>query len=135
VPNGDRFAIVPVRVLEDRRLSDGAIVTYTAIASFADRYRIARPGWSTLCTLRGVTKSTLAKHVAELVAAGHLERLERGRYHLPRLWRSGPSSSTLYPQGPDPHAVRSDKAQTHLYSERTEGMERGVFLPGTGWIE
>jgi hypothetical protein len=139
----DRFGLVPVAVLQDPFLSDGAIVTYAAIAVYADRERIARPGWAVLCELRRISRSSLANHVRELIDAGHLERLERGRYYLPRLWRTGPDIRTIsYPQGPDPRTQRSRSADRTSIQEEQEGTkqkeERKVgkttFLPGTGWV-
>jgi len=72
VPGNQRLSVIPVRAVADPELSDGAFRTLAALGAFGDRNGWCYPSYATLATIRGVSKSAIAKHIAELVERGYL---------------------------------------------------------------
>ncbi len=63
------FVQVPVVMLEDKQLSDGAILTYSIIADQGTRC----PSQSVMADDRGIRRPAFSAHVNELVKRGYLE--------------------------------------------------------------
>jgi biotin operon repressor len=73
VPVGNqRLSVIPARAVTDPGLSDGAFRTLAALGMFGDRDGWCYPSYSTLAAMRGISKSAIAKHIAELAARGYL---------------------------------------------------------------
>src|SRR5262245_40562068 len=77
-----RFGMVPLSVLTDRRLTAPEVITYAALATYADATRVADATREQLAAITGDVPRTVTRHLAQLVAAGHLEHsgaARRGR--------------------------------------------------------
>lgn len=68
------FVQVPVVLLEDKELSDGAILTYAIIADQGTRC----PSQSDMAKDRGIRRPAFSAHVTELVKHGYLEVSKEG---------------------------------------------------------
>jgi hypothetical protein len=67
-----RLSVVPARAVTDAKLSDGAFRTLAALGMFGDRDGWCYPSYATLAAMRGLSKSAIAKHIAELSKLGYL---------------------------------------------------------------
>jgi DNA-binding MarR family transcriptional regulator len=63
------FVQVPVVLLKDRRLNDGAILTYSVLADQGKK----APSQQVMADQRGIGRAIFNKHVNELVKKGYLE--------------------------------------------------------------
>jgi len=68
------FVQVPVALLEDHDLCDGAILTYAVIADQGTR----APSQEDMAKERGVRRPAFSSHVSELVKRGYLEVHKKG---------------------------------------------------------
>lgn len=122
------FGRVPVDVLADRRVSDGAVATFAALALYAfPPDFVARVSWSTVAELRGVGRRTVARHVAELIECGHVVR-ENGGY---RLWitrgvRIGTGAN------PDHKGCQSCPRPSYRQLQQEIGLESETSVVGDG---
>lgn len=67
-------ARLPYAVLTDPVLSDGAKLTYTVLRAFASDYKTCSPPLHQVALIRGIGRSTLWRHLAELEARGAVAR-------------------------------------------------------------
>ena len=68
------FTPVPVALLEDKELSDGAILTYALIADQGT----GAPSQSEMAEARGISRPAFSVHVNELVKRGYLDVKKEG---------------------------------------------------------
>jgi hypothetical protein len=69
--SGSQFCVLPARMVEDRRLGLAAIRVAMAIASYANKKRIAYPSLRQLATRLGMMPPNVARAIKELRAAGY----------------------------------------------------------------
>lgn len=79
--------MVPRALLADARVSDGAVRTYAALASFAGADRRAWPGVAALAELSTAHEGTVRRRLARLCVLGYLEAVEPGVRGRPTVWR------------------------------------------------
>jgi hypothetical protein len=72
-----RLSVIPARAISDPELSDAAFRTLAALGLFGDRDGWCYPSYATLAAIRGVGKSAIAKHIAELSKRGYLNVYHR----------------------------------------------------------
>jgi hypothetical protein len=72
IPGNQRMSVIPARAVSDPELSDGAFRTLAALGIFGDQNGWCYPSYATLARIRGLSKSAIAKHIAELVERGYL---------------------------------------------------------------
>jgi hypothetical protein len=72
-----RLSVIPARAISDPELSDAAFRTLAALGLFGNRDGWCYPSYTTLAEIRGVSKSAIAKHVAELSKRGYLNVYHR----------------------------------------------------------
>jgi DNA-binding MarR family transcriptional regulator len=77
--DGDDFSIggfvqVPVALLEDNDLGDGAILTYAVIADQGT----GTPSQQEMADVRGIRRPAFSSHVNDLVKQGYLEVRKEG---------------------------------------------------------
>lgn len=83
------FIQVPIKILIDDRISPGAKLAYAALLYYNFRNR-PYPGHRDCALDFSIPERSLKRYLRELVSAGHLQVLRRGRgqpnsYHLPQL--------------------------------------------------
>ena len=65
--NGSYFYLIPSSVLTHEKLTDGAKMTYALILGLSNQYGYCFATNESLSELRGVSESTLRRHLKELV--------------------------------------------------------------------
>lgn len=84
------FARMPVRVVDDDRLSAGAVRAYARLLSYRNRKTgQCNPSLSRLAAKIGCSRDSIIRYLAELETAGYI-RIQR---------RCGRSSSYTFPTG------------------------------------
>ncbi len=68
-----RFAIVPARAVEDRRLGPAPFRVLAALGTFSDRDGWCWPSMTTLAKMLGYTRQAAQQHVQELIKLGYIE--------------------------------------------------------------
>lgn len=105
------FAVVPAAAFSDRRLNLTALRVLGVIASRANRERVAFPSKQWIASTLGVSRSTVMRATALLVATGHLSIEPRFRE------KGGGQTSNGY---------------RVLFEPQTE-PQAGVVTGGPGW--
>ena len=68
-----RFAIVPARAVEDRRLGPAAFRVLASLGTFSDRDGWCWPSLTTLATQLSTRRQVVQRHVQELAKLGYIE--------------------------------------------------------------
>lgn len=101
---GYRWAATPEALLDDDRVSDGAVRLYGLLARYANRERVAWPGQELLAARMKRSESTIKRLVRELQAAGWItvvrENRQRSNHYI---------LNTAVP-GRDDHVTTGDKS-------------------------
>jgi hypothetical protein len=72
------FVQLPLAVLEDLKLSDGAKLTYALILSYAWGKSVVWPSQSTMAERRGISDRTIRRHLNELEDNKYIKIEQRG---------------------------------------------------------
>lgn len=75
-----RYSRTPVDVLHDASLSFSARLIYAELAIWVFQGRTASKGMRAIATDLGMSKTTVAKGIVELMRAGHVERIKKTGY-------------------------------------------------------
>ena len=128
----ERFVMLPVAVLRQKGLSDGAIVTYGLLLDYARTETTCWPSIETLCTDRGgLHRNTVRAHLAQLVGAGLIAIHRRGQgranvYHvLSREAAEG--AKTAHPEGQNDQGHA--QSTVHNYAQSTVHNDQGYAPP------
>ena len=77
-PSRRMYAVVPIRALEDRRLSDGAVRTLAKVCSWANKAGITWVTQQRIAEESGIRRQAVNKHVKQLKDHGYIEVIRRG---------------------------------------------------------
>lgn len=77
-PSRKMFAVVPIRALEDRRLTDGALRTLAKVCSWANRAGITWVSQTRIAAESGIRRQVIHKHMVLLKKHGYIEVIKRG---------------------------------------------------------
>lgn len=77
-PSRKMFAVVPIRALEDRRLTDGSVRTLAKVCSWANRAGITWVSMTRIAAESGVRRQVIHKHMTILKKHGYIEVIKRG---------------------------------------------------------
>jgi DNA-binding transcriptional ArsR family regulator len=103
----------------DTDLSDGAYRTYAMLLYYWQRKNTTWVGVDTLADVRGVTESTIRKHIAELKDAGLISRQRR----------MGKSSLTYIEDLPEKYSDDAEKILTNRRKNRGKSAENSAVSP------
>lgn len=74
-----RFAIIPARAIDDRRLGRAALAVLAALGTYSDRDGWCWPATSTLAQRLGTSRQAVSKQIKALVQLGYVETQRRKR--------------------------------------------------------
>lgn len=77
-PSRKMFAVVPIRALEDKRLTDGAVRTLAKVCSWANRAGITWVSQTRIAAESGIRRQVIHKHMVILKKHGYIEVIRRG---------------------------------------------------------
>ncbi len=77
-PSRRMFAVIPIRALEDRRLTDGAVRTLAKVCSWANRAGITWVTQQRIAEESGIRRQAVNKHVKQLKDHGYIEVIRKG---------------------------------------------------------
>lgn len=67
-----RYGRIPKEVLEDKRLSDGAVRIYGVLAMWVFQGNVARKGVRDIANKTGKSRTTVHRRIQELIQAGYV---------------------------------------------------------------
>lgn len=77
-----QFAQIPDELVTDKRLSSNAVRLWARLDKYAGRGGEARPSRGVLAADLGMSEATVKRAFAELVGAGWISRVRRGRSNV-----------------------------------------------------
>jgi Helix-turn-helix domain len=122
------FAIIPLSVLNDERLSGRDVRVYAALSTFSDKEGRCWPSHKTIAERCGIRAKDIAEHTARLVACGHLTMTRRGKRQTNTYTLQGDTLlSGVSPQeGDTPFSGVSDTPFSGVSSNHTQLTPQGV---------
>ena len=115
-----RFAIIPARAIDDRKLGNAAFKVLAALGTYGNREGHCWPSLATLAKRLGVTKQAVEKQIGPLAELGYIEIQRRTR-------PNGSSASNAYKLLFD-----GDLAAVHDQLHGAENAAQGVNVGLTG---
>jgi hypothetical protein len=72
-PDQRKVAVIPIRALTDRAVSDGMVKTLALICSYCNRAGVTWVSQARLAKDAGISRQAVSKHITKLKAAGYIE--------------------------------------------------------------
>jgi predicted transcriptional regulator len=73
MPDQRKLAVIPIRALTDRAVTDGMVKTLALICSYCNRAGVTWVSQARLAKDAGVSRQAVSKHITKLKAQGYLE--------------------------------------------------------------
>lgn len=77
-PDARMFAVLPIRCINDKRLTRGDYVNLIALCSYCSRGGFTTVAYSTIAKYRGVSQPAIAKGIKKLEKLGYVQQVRGG---------------------------------------------------------
>ena len=116
------FAIIPLSVLSDERLSGRNVRVYAAISTFSDQEGACWPSHKAIAERCGIRAKDISTHAAHLEERAHLTMTRRGKRqtNIYTLKSDTPESRVSLREGDTPENGVSDTPENGVTSNQTQ---------------